>query len=56
MNFVIHGLILRSSYEQTAQPWRPTTQTKMGLLYCAVFVSALVFSFLYGRLICNKSL
>jgi hypothetical protein len=43
LDFVIHGVILKSSYEATKEFWRPMEEMKMGLMYFVTFVYAIVF-------------
>ena len=56
MDFIIHGLILRSSYEATAYLWRPKDEMKMGLMYLTILVSAAAFVYIYVRLIEPKAI
>ena len=56
LDFVIHGLILRSSYEATARLWRPMPEMKLGVLYLAVLIAALAFVCIYVRLVAEKGL
>jgi len=41
IDFVIHGVILRSSYAATASLWRPMSEMKTSVLYLSVFISLL---------------
>jgi hypothetical protein len=56
LDFLIHGIILRSAYEATASLWRPMAQMKMGLMYVTVLIVASMFTLIYVRLITRKSL
>ncbi len=56
LDFVIHGLILASSYEATARLWRPMNEMKMGVLYLAVLINALVFVCIYALLVAEKGI
>lgn len=56
LDFLIHGIILKPLYEQSAQLWRPMEQAKMGLLYVVTAISAIVFVTIYARLVSPKSL
>ena len=56
LDFIVHGLILKSAYASTASLWRPMAEMKMGLMYVAVFIAALAFSAIYGYLVAKKSL
>jgi len=55
LDFIIHGLILQSTYQATAQLWRPMGQIKMGLMYLVTFVVAASFAGLYAILVSPKS-
>jgi len=48
MDFVIHGMILRSSYAETASLWRPMNEMKTSLMYSSVFIAALTFVLIYS--------
>jgi len=56
LDFIIHGVILKDSYEATAQLWRPMSEMKMGVMYMTVLISALAFASIYGWLIRRKGL
>jgi len=56
LDFVIHGVILKTTYEATANLWRPMAEMKMGLMYGVVLISAFMFTLIYGWLVGEKSL
>jgi hypothetical protein len=56
LDFVIHGLILASSYEATARLWRPMNEMKMGVLYLAVLINAVAFVCIYALLVAEKGI
>ncbi len=56
MDFIVHGVILKSAYASTASLWRPMAEMKMGLTYVTVFIAALAFSAIYGYLAGKKSI
>jgi len=56
VDFIIHGVILRGTYEATASLWRPMAEMKMGLMYAVIFIAALAFASIYGWLVGSKSL
>jgi len=56
MDFVIHGLILRSTYEATAHLWRPMDQINLVLIYMVTLVAAAAFAGLYAAVVTKKSL
>ena len=56
LDFVMHGLILASSYEATARLWRPMNEMKMGVLYLAVLINTLAFVCIYALLVAEKGI
>lgn len=48
LDFIIHGVILRSSYEATTNLWRPMDEMKMGLMYLVRLISAGMFVSIYA--------
>jgi len=56
MDFILHGLFLRSTYEATANLWRPMAQMNMPLMYFVTFVFTVCFVLIYGLLVGQKSL
>jgi len=56
LDFIIHGLILKASYEATAHLWRPMAEMKMGLMHVVVFIATLAFVLIYAWLIKEKGL
>ena len=55
LDFVLHGLILASTYQATAPLWRPMPEMKMGLMRLVCLVSAVSFVCLYAWLVRPKS-
>jgi hypothetical protein len=55
LDFIIHAVILKSTYQATAQLWRPMEQMKMGLMSWVTFVGAASFVGLYAVLVSPKS-
>ncbi len=55
LDFVIHGLILGKTYQETAAIWRPMAEMKMGLIHVVTLISAAVFVGLYARFVSDKS-
>jgi len=56
VDFVIHGILLQSSYVDTANLWRPMEEMKMGLTYSVTFLSCLVFVLVYVLFFGKKGL
>ena len=56
LDFIIHGIILRSSYEATAKLWRPMGEMKMSLMYVTVLIAALAFVAIYSRFVAEKKI
>lgn len=56
LDFILHGLLLRSTYEATASLWRPMDQINMPLMYLVTLVFTACFVLIYGLLVGQKSL
>ena len=56
LDFIMHGVILSSSYEATANLWRPMEEMKMGLMYVVVLISALTFVSIYAYFFKERTL
>jgi hypothetical protein len=56
MDFIIHGLLLQSTYEATANLWRPMDEMNMGLIYIVTLLFTTCFVVIYGLLVGEKSL
>ena len=56
MDYVIHGVILRSSYAATASLWRPIGEMKTSLMYFSVMIASITFVLIYSLLISRKGI
>jgi hypothetical protein len=56
LDFILHGLLLRSIYEASPNLWRPMDQMKMPLMYLVTLVFTVCFVLIYGLLVGQKSL
>lgn len=56
VDFVVHGLLLKSAYESTAQLWRPMAEMKMGVMHLAVLITSCAFVAIYARFVGKRSL
>lgn len=56
MDFMIHGVILRSSYAATASLWRPMSDMKISLMYFTVFIASLTFVLIYSLFFSRKGI
>ena len=56
LDFILHGLLLRPTYEATANLWRPMDQMKMPLMYFVTLVVTVCFVLIYGLLVGQKSM
>ncbi len=54
LDFIIHGLILGSTYAATPTLWRPMAEMKRGLMSATVLVAAAAFVFIYAQFITAK--
>lgn len=50
LDFILHGLLLKSTYEATASMWRPMEQMNMLLMYFVTWTVAVCFVLIYGLL------
>lgn len=55
-DFLIHGIILKSTYAATAALWRPEAEMNSGLATLVTAIAALAFTGIYGALINPKSM
>ncbi len=55
LDFVIHGVLLQSTYTATAELWRPMEDMSMSLMYGVTFVFTASFVLLYALLVTPKS-
>ena len=56
MDFIVHGMLLKSTYEATASLWRPIDKMNMPLMYFVTLVFTMCFVLIYGLLVGQKSL
>jgi hypothetical protein len=56
LDFLLHRLLLRSTYEAVAGLWRPENQMNIPLIYFVMLILILSFVLIYGFLIDQKSL
>lgn len=56
LDYLIHMVILSSSYEATAYLWRSADQMKNGLMLIVVVLVSLLFVTIYARLISPKNM
>jgi hypothetical protein len=56
LDFLLHRLLLRSTYEAAAGLWRPENQMNIPLIYFVMLILILSFVLIYGFLIDQKSL
>jgi hypothetical protein len=55
MDIIIHGVLLKSTYEASASLWRPMDEMNMPLMYLVILVFTVCFVLIY-ELIEKKSL
>lgn len=56
LDMVIHGMLLKSTYEETAHLWRPMEEMKMSLMYIVLLINSVCFVAIYSVFINEKSL
>jgi len=49
MDFIIHGMLLSSTYAATAGLWRPMEEMKMGVAYLTTLIAAICFTLIYAQ-------
>lgn len=55
LDFVLHGLLLRSTYEATASLWRPLNELNQALIFLVTLVLIACFVLIYALLVGPKS-
>ena len=55
MDFVIHGILLKPTYDATASLWRPMEEMNMPLMYLVILIFTACFVLIY-QMIERKSL
>lgn len=55
MDFVIHGILLKPTYDATASLWRPMEEMNMPLMYLVILICTACFVMIY-QMIERKSL
>ena len=56
LDFLIHGMLLKETYEATAHLWRPMQEMNMTLMHGVTLVLAVLFVELYAVCVSHKSL
>lgn len=55
LDFIIHGMLLKETYEATAHLWRTIQDTNMMLMHAVTLAVAICFVLLYQRCVSEKS-
>ena len=55
LDFIIHGMLLKETYEATAHLWRTIQDTNMMLMHTVTLAVAIFFVLLYQRCVSEKS-
>ena len=55
VDFIVHELILRETYEQAKEIFRPMEEMNIPLIYFTVLVASIVFVFIYARFFAEKN-
>ena len=56
LDFIIHGVLLASTYEATAELWRPMDEMSMPLMYSVTLVFSVCFVLIFALLVERRSL
>ncbi len=54
LDYVIHMVLLSTSYEATAHLWRSPEDMKIGLMYFNVLIVAIIFVYIYAKFFARK--
>jgi hypothetical protein len=54
MDFIMHGVILKSAYTATASLWRPMAEMKMGVMYVSVLIASTAFVLIFSQFFARK--
>jgi hypothetical protein len=54
MDFIMHGIILKSAYAATASLWRPMAEMKMGVMYVSVLIASIAFVLIFSQFFSKK--
>jgi len=55
-DYLIHSVLLSSTYQATAKLWRPMAEMKMLLIHITVLISAIIFVLIYALFFKNKGI
>jgi hypothetical protein len=55
LGFIVHGLILMKTYQETASLWRPMNEMKFGLMRWVGLVAATTFVVIYAGFVHERS-
>lgn len=55
LDFIIHGMLLKETYEATAHLWRTIQDTNMMLMHAVTLAVVICFVLLYQRCVSEKS-
>ena len=55
LDYILHGLILKGTYQEYKDLWRPDMMSKMWIMFLTYAVSAFCFVYIYFKLISPKS-
>ncbi|MGB5259795.1 MAG: hypothetical protein WBO34_04645 [Gammaproteobacteria bacterium] len=56
LDFAIHGVLLASTYEATAELWRPMDEMSIPLMYAVTLVFTVCFVLIFALLVARRSL
>jgi len=49
LDFLIHGVILKATYESLKQLWRPDMESKMWIMYLVGFITSFLFTYIFVK-------
>lgn len=56
LDYLIHGVFLMGTYEETAQLWRPVEEMKTVVMILVTLITAASFCYIYLKFVSKKSM
>jgi len=49
LEFLVHGVILKATYESLKHLWRPDMESKMWIMYLVGFITSFLFTYIFVK-------
>lgn len=56
LEFLIHGVILKATYDSLKHLWRPDMESKMWIMYLVGFITSFLFTYIFVKGYENKGI